>query len=174
MAGILDTSRFKTFVSMELDVSVDSISAFVFGGHGDTMVPVTSTTNVGGVSIEKLIPKSRLDEIIQRTRDGGIEIVNFLKSGSAYYAPSAAVVQMVDAVLLDKKEILPCTAYLNGEYGHKGIYLGVAVKLGSSGIEQIVEFNLTDHERSELNRSADSVVELVEAMKKNSYPAIFG
>ena len=174
MAGILDTARFKTFVSMELDVSVDSISGFVFGGQGDTMVPVTSTTNVGGVSIEKLIPKARLDEIIQRTRDGGIEIVNFLKSGSAYYAPSAAVVQMVEAVLLDKKEILPCTAYLNGEYGHKGIYLGIAVKLGSSGIEQIVEFNLTDHEQSELNRSADAVVELVEAMKKNSYPAIFG
>ena len=140
MAGILDTGRFRTFLAEELDVSVNSIDAYVLGGHGDSMVPLLKATTVGGVPVEELIEKNRLEEIVQRTRDGGAEIVSHLKTGSAYYAPSAAVAQMVDAIIFDTKEVFPCAAMLDGEYDIKGVYAGVPVKLGSSGIEKIVNF----------------------------------
>ena len=164
MAGILDTARFRTFLAEELDVSVDAVSAFVLGGHGDSMVPVVGATTVGGTPITRLLPKQRIEEIVQRTRDGGAEIISFLKTGSAYYAPSAAITQMVEAVLLDKKEILPCTAYLEGEYGIDGLYVGVPVKLGAGGVEEIVEFDLTPEELDALQKSAATVRELVEVM----------
>lgn len=166
MAGILDTARFRTFLSQELKVSVTNVSAYVLGGHGDTMVPLIGSTTIGGVPVAKLIEADRLAEIVQRTRDGGAEIVGLLKTGSAYYAPSAAVAQMVEAILLDRKEILPCAAYLEGEYGIDGLYAGVPVKLGAGGIEQIIEVDLTDDEASALKRSADSVQELVDIMAK--------
>ena len=165
MAGILDTARFKSFLAAELNVSVESISAYVLGGHGDTMVPVTGTTTVGGMPVAKLISSQRLEEIVQRTRDGGAEIVNYLKTGSAFYAPSAAVAQMVEAILLDKKQILPCTVYLEGEYGLNDLFVGVPVKLGASGVEQVIEFDLTVEESSALKRSAAAVEELLEVMK---------
>ena len=164
MAGILDTARFRTFLAEELDVSVDSVSAFVLGGHGDSMAPVVGTTTVGGTPVAKLIPKQRLDEIVQRTRDGGAEIISFLKTGSAYYAPSAAITQMVEAILLDKRDILPCTAYLEGQYGIDGLYVGVPVTLGAGGVEEIIEFDLTAEELAALRKSADAVRELVEVM----------
>ena len=138
MAGILDSARFRTFLSQELNVSVTNISAYVLGGHGDTMVPLIGSTTIGGVPVSKLINKKRLDEIVQRTRDGGAEIVGLLKTGSAYYAPSAAVAQMVESILLDRKEILPCAAYLEGEYGINGLYAGVPIKLGSNGLNNIL------------------------------------
>ena len=164
MAGILDTARFRTFLSMELNVSVESIDAWVLGGHGDSMVPVVGSTIVGGQPISKLIPKDYLDAIVKRTQDGGAEIVNYLKTGSAYYAPSAAIVQMVESILFDKKQTLPCTAYLEGEYGIDGLFVGVPVKLGANGVEEIMEFDLTDDESAALQRSADAVRELVEVM----------
>jgi malate dehydrogenase len=164
MAGILDTARFRTFLSQELGASVTNVSAYVLGGHGDTMVPLIGSTTVGGVPVAKLIEAGRLEEIVQRTRHGGAEIVAFLKTGSAYYAPSAAVAQMVEAILLDRKEILPCAAYLEGEYGINGLYAGVPVKLGASGIEEIIEVELTDAESTALKASADSVQELVDIM----------
>ncbi len=167
MAGILDTARFRTFIARELNVSVESVSAYVLGGHGDTMVPVVGTTTVGGVPVAKLIPKARLDQIVQRTRDGGAEIVNLLKTGSAYYAPSAAVAQMVEAILFDKKQVLPCTAYLEGEYGINGIYVGVPVKLGARGVEEVIQFDLTPEESAALKKSANAVRELVEVMKRS-------
>jgi malate dehydrogenase len=150
MAGILDTARFRTFIAQELNTSVESVEAFVLGGHGDTMVPVVGSTTVGGTPITRLLPKQRVDEIVQRTRDGGAEIVSLLKTGSAYYAPSASIVQMVESLLLDKKQILPCTAYLDGEYGINGLFVGVPVKLGANGVEEIIEFDLTDEESSAL------------------------
>ncbi len=165
MAGILDTARFRTFISQELGISVEAVSAFVLGGHGDTMVPVAASTTVGGTPIANLLPKERVDEIIKRTQDGGAEIVNLLKTGSAYYAPSAAIAQMVESILLDKKQILPCTAYLEGEYGISGLYVGVPVKLGANGVEQIIEFDLTPDEAAALKNSAASVQELVDVMK---------
>ena len=168
MAGILDTARFRTFIAQELGVSVEAVSAFVLGGHGDTMVPVAASTTVGGTPIAKLLPKERVDEIIKRTKDGGAEIVNLLKTGSAYYAPSAAIAQMVESILLDKKQILPCTAYLEGEYGINGLYVGVPVKLGANGIEQIIEFDLTPDEAASLKNSAASVQELIDVMKSAS------
>lgn len=164
MAGILDTARFRTFLAEELDVSVNSVEAYVLGGHGDTMVPITGSTTVGGTPIEKLLSKERVDAIVQRTQNGGAEIVNLLKTGSAYYAPSAAIAQMVEAIIYDKKEILPCTAYLEGEYGINGIYVGVPVKLGANGVEEIIEFDLTDDESAALKGSADSVQELIDVM----------
>ena len=164
MAGILDTARFRTFLAMELGVSVESIDAWVLGGHGDSMVPVVGSTIVGGQPVSRFIPSGRLDEIVKRTQDGGAEIVNYLKTGSAYYAPSAAIVQMVESILFDKKQALPCTAYLEGEYGIQGLFVGVPVKLGASGVEEIVEFNLTDQEYAALQRSAAAVRELVEIM----------
>lgn len=165
MAGILDTARFRTFLARELGVSVESVSAFVLGGHGDTMVPIVGSTSVGGVPVSRLLSKQRLDEIVQRTRDGGAEIIGLLKSGSAYYAPSASIAQMVEAVLLDTKQILPCTAYLEGEYGLDGIYVGVPVKLGAGGIEDVIEFELTAEESAALKQSAAAVEELVEVMR---------
>ena len=166
MAGILDTARFRTFLSQELKVSVTNVSAYVLGGHGDTMVPLIGSTTIGGVPVAQLIEASRLEDIVQRTRDGGAEIVGLLKTGSAYYAPSAAVAQMVEAILLDRKEILPCAAYLEGEYGIDGLYAGVPVKLGAGGIEEILEVELTDAEAAALKASADSVQELVDIMAK--------
>jgi malate dehydrogenase len=163
-AGILDTARFRTFLSLELGVSVDSITAWVLGGHGDTMVPVVGSTTVGGQPVADLIAPERLAEIVKRTQDGGAEIVGLLKTGSAYYAPSAAVVQMVEAVLLDKKEILPCTTYLEGEYGIDGLFMGVPVKLGADGVEQVIEFDLTEDEKAALDYSANAVRELVDVM----------
>ncbi len=168
MAGILDTGRFRTFLSEELDVSVTNISAYVLGGHGDSMVPLIGSTTVGGIPVAQLIEADRLEEIVQRTRDGGAEIVGLLKTGSAYYAPSAAAAQMVKAVLFDTKEILPCAAYLEGEYGINGLFAGVPVKLGSGGIEQIIEVDLTDAESAALNSSADSVQELIDVMAANA------
>ena len=165
MAGILDTARFRTFLAEELHVSVEAVSAWVLGGHGDTMVPVVGSTLVGGTPVASLLPKNRLEEIVQRTRDGGAEIVNLLKTGSAYYAPSAAITQMVEAILFDKKQVLPCTAYLEGEYGIDGLFVGVPIKLGAGGVEKIVEFDLTKDEAAALRGSADAVQELVNAMK---------
>ena len=164
MAGILDTARFRTFLARELNVSVTNVSAYVLGGHGDTMVPLIGSTTIGGQPVAELIEATRLEEIVQRTRDGGAEIVSLLKTGSAYYAPSAAVAQMVDAILLDRKEILPCAALLNGQYGIDGLYVGVPVKLGAGGVEEIIEIKLTDEENAALRRSADAVQELLEVM----------
>ena len=144
MAGILDTARFRTFLAQELNVSVTNVSAYVLGGHGDTMVPLIKATTVGGVPVSELIEADRLEEIVQRTRDGGAEIVALLKTGSAYYAPSAASAQMVESILLDRKEILPCAAMLDGEYGISGLYVGVPVKLGAGGVEEIIEVELTE------------------------------
>lgn len=166
MAGILDTARFRTFLSQELNVSVTNVSAYVLGGHGDTMVPLIGSTTIGGIPVSKLIDANRLEEIVQRTRDGGAEIVGLLKTGSAYYAPSAASAQMVEAILLDRKEILPCAAYLEGEYGINGLYAGVPVKLGAKGVEKIIEVELTDKEAAALKASAESVQELVDIMAK--------
>ena len=165
MAGILDTSRFRTFLAQELGVSVEVVSAFVLGGHGDTMVPVVGSTTVGGAPVTRLLSAERLEEIVQRTRDGGAEIVGLLKTGSAYYAPSAAVVQMVEAILLDKKQVLPCTTYLEGEYGIDGLFVGVPVKLGAGGVEEVIEFDLTADESAALSRSAAAVEELVQVMR---------
>ena len=164
MAGILDTARYRTFLAEELGVSVNSVSAYVLGGHGDTMVPVVESTNVAGTPVSKLIDPKRLEEIVQRARDGGAEIVNYLKTGSAFYAPSASIVQMVEAILFDKKEILPCTAYLQGQYGINELYVGVPVKLGASGVEEVVELNLNNDELIALKKSADAVQELIDVM----------
>jgi malate dehydrogenase len=164
--GVLDTSRFRTFIAEELGVSMQDVQAYVVGGHGDTMVPLTKYTTVGGVPVENLISKDRLAEIVQRARDGGAEIVRLLKTGSAFYAPAAATVEMVDAILLDRKRILPCAAYLEGEYGVKNLFVGVPVKLGAAGIEQVVEIPLTGDEKTALQRSAAAVRELVEAMDR--------
>jgi len=161
MAGVLDSSRFRTFIAEELDVSVENVTAFVLGGHGDTMVPLARYSTVAGIPITELMDQATLDRLVKRTRDGGIEIVNYLKTGSAYYAPSAAAVEMVEAILKDKKKILPCAAYLEGEYGINGLYVGVPVKLGERGIEKIIEIKLTADEQAALNKSAAAVKELV-------------
>lgn len=166
MAGILDSARFRTFIAQELNVSVESTHAFVLGGHGDTMVPLPRYSTVAGIPITELIPKDRLDAIIQRTRDGGAEIVKLLKTGSAYYAPSAAGVEMVEAILRDKKKILPCAVLLNGEYGVRNLYLGVPVKLGSRGAEEVVEIKLRAGEKKQLDKSAAAVQGLVQVLKK--------
>ena len=160
MAGVLDSARFRTFIADELKVSVENVTAFVLGGHGDTMVPLPRYSTVAGIPITELIAKDRLDAIVQRTRDGGAEIVKYLKTGSAYYAPSAAAVEMVEAILKDKKKILPCAAYLEGEYGIRGYYIGVPCKLGTRGIEQIIEIKLTPEEDAALKKSAAAVEEL--------------
>ena len=165
MAGILDTARFRAFLAQELDVSVEAVSALVLGGHGDTMVPVVGSTTVGGTPIAKLIPADRLEQIVQRTRDGGAEIVGLLKTGSAFYAPSVAIAQMVESILLDRKEILPCTAYLEGQYGIDGLYVGVPVKLGAAGVEEVIELDLTADELAALRASAAAVQELVDVME---------
>jgi malate dehydrogenase len=161
MAGVLDSARFRTFIAQELKVSVENVTAFVLGGHGDTMVPLARYSTVAGIPITELLDETTVEKLIQRTRDGGAEIVKYLKTGSAYYAPSAAVTEMVEAILKDKKKILPCAAYLEGEYGMRGLFVGVPVKLGAKGIEQIVEIKLTPQEKAELDRSASAVKELV-------------
>ena len=168
MAGILDTSRFRTFIARELDVSVEDVQAYVLGSHGDDMVPLVRYTTVGGIPITELLPQEAVDRLVERTRKGGGEIVQLLKAGSAYYAPAAAITQMAEAVLLDKKRILPCCVYLDGEYGIKDLYVGVPVKLGAGGIEQIIEIKLTEEERTALGRSAESVRELVDIMHKSA------
>jgi malate dehydrogenase len=164
MAGILDSSRMRWFLAEALGVSVESTHAFVLGGHGDTMVPLPRYSTVGGVPVTELLPKEKLDAIVQRTRDGGAEVVNLLKT-SAWYAPASSVVEMVDAVLRDKKKILPCAAYLQGEYGMNDVYLGVPVKLGAKGVEQIVEIALTPEEKAALTKSASAVQELFKILK---------
>jgi malate dehydrogenase len=164
-SGILDSSRFRTFVAMELDVSVDDVFACLLGGHGDTMLAIPRLTTVGGIPITDLLPKDTIDAIVERTVKGGAEIVSLLKTGSAYYAPSAATVQMVEAILFDKKKILPCSAYLEGEYGITGAYVGIPAKLGSNGVEQVIQLKLTEEESAALRRSADAVLELVKIMK---------
>lgn len=166
MAGVLDAARFSAFIAIELNVSVENIQAFVLGGHGDTMVPSTRYTTVAGVPIEELLPRERLDAIVKRTRDGGAEIVNLLKTGSAFYAPSAAVGEMVEAIVKDKKKILPCAALCEGEYGINGLFAGVPVKLGAKGIEQIFEIRLNPEESSALKRSAEAVKTLCEQVDK--------
>jgi len=160
MAGVLDSARFRAFIADELNVSVENVTAFVLGGHGDTMVPLARYSTVAGIPITELIGKSRLDALVQRTRDGGAEIVKYLKTGSAYYAPSAAATEMVEAILKDKKKILPCAAYLKGEYGIDGLFVGVPVKLGAKGIEEIIEIKLTPEEKAGLDKSAAAVKEL--------------
>ncbi len=160
MAGVLDSARFRSFIAAELNVSVENVTAFVLGGHGDTMVPLARYSTVAGIPITELIEPDRLEQIVQRTRDGGAEIVKYLKTGSAYYAPSAAVTEMVEAILKDKKKILPCAAYLEGEYGIEGYYIGVPCKLGAAGLEQIIEIKLTAEEDAALKKSAEAVKEL--------------
>jgi malate dehydrogenase len=164
MAGVLDTARFRTFIAQELGASVRDVQAYVLGGHGDTMVPLSRMCTVAGVPIADLLPAERIEQIVQRTRDGGAEIVKLLGSGSAYFAPSAAVLQMIDSIVLDKKMILPCAVYLKGEYGIQDLYVGVPAKLGAKGLEQVVEIELTENERSLLQKSADAVKELVNVM----------
>ena len=157
MAGALDTARYRTFLAEAMNVSVEDIQAMVLGGHGDTMVPLISYTTVSGIPVTQLLAKDKLDAIVQRTRNGGAEIVAFLKTGSAYYAPSAAAIQMVEAIVHDKKRVLPCSVWLQGEYGLKDVYCGVPAKLGKGGLEQILEVTLTDQERTDLHKSAESV-----------------
>ena len=166
MAGILDTARFRTFIAEELNVSVEDVQALVLGGHGDDMVPLVRYTWVGGIPISELMAEEKIDQLVARTRAGGGEIVALLKEGSAYYAPSAAITQMVEAVLLDKKRVLPACAYLEGEYGINGLCVGVPVKLGAGGVEQIMQIGLTEEERTALRHSAASVQELVDVMRK--------
>ena len=161
MAGVLDSARMSTFVAAEMGVSVENVHSFVLGGHGDDMVPLPRYSTVAGIPLPDLLSKEKIDAIVTRTRKGGAEIVNLLKTGSAYYAPSAAVVEMVEAILKDKKKILPCAAYLEGEYGISGLFVGVPVKLGARGIEQIIEIKLTAEEKTALDKSAASVRELV-------------
>ena len=162
MAGILDSARYRSFIAKALDVSVQNVDGFVLGGHGDTMVPVPRYTTVAGIPVTELMPADQLNQIIERTRKGGGEIVGLLKTGSAFYAPSSAVVEMVDAIFNDRKKILPCAAFLEGEYGVKGLYVGVPVKLGARGVEKIIEIKLTPEEQAGLEKSAAAVKELVE------------
>jgi len=164
MAGVLDTSRMRTFIAMELNVSVENVHTFVLGGHGDTMVPLARYTTVAGIPVTELIPEDRLDAIVKRTRDGGAEIVSLLKTGSAFYAPAASIVEMVDAIIKDKKKILPCTVLCNGEYGFDDIFIGLPVKLGKKGVEQIIEIKLNDEESDALKKSADAVKKLCQGI----------
>ena len=164
MAGVLDTARFRTFIAQELNVSVRDVQAYVLGGHGDTMVPLARMCTVAGVPISQLLPPERIEAIVQRTRDGGAEIVKLLGTGSAYFAPSASILQMVDSIVLDKKMIMPCTVYLQGEYGIDNLFVGVPVKLGVQGVEQIVEIELDQNELALLQKSADAVKELIDVM----------
>jgi malate dehydrogenase len=165
MAGILDSARMRTFLAEALNVSVENVTAFVLGGHGDTMVPLPRYSTCAGIPVTELLPKDVLEKIVDRTRNGGAEIVSLLKTGSAYYAPSAAAVEMVEAIIKDKKKILPCAAFLEGEYGINGLFVGVPVKLGARGIEEIIQINLTTEERAALQKSAAAVQELVNIMK---------
>ena len=164
MAGVLDSARFRTFIAEELNVSVENVTAFVLGGHGDTMVPLPRYSTVAGIPITELIPADRLKQLVDRTANGGAEIVKYLKTGSAYYAPSAAATEMVEAILKDKKKILPCAAYLEGEYGINGLFVGVPCKLGAKGLEKIIEIKLTPEEQAALKKSAGAVEELVKVI----------
>ena len=166
MAGVLDSARFRAFIAMELNVSVENVHALVLGGHGDTMVPLPRFSTVAGIPITELMSADRIEALATRTRNGGAEIVGFLKTGSAYYAPASAAVEMAESILKDKKKILPCAAYLEGEYGISGLFVGVPVKLGKNGIEQIISFRLTVDEKKALDKSAAAVQELVDAMNK--------
>jgi malate dehydrogenase len=169
MAGVLDSARFAAFLAEAMQVSVENVQPMVLGGHGDTMVPITRYTTCAGVPVTEILKKEQLDAIVQRTRDGGAEIVKLLKTGSAYYAPSASVAVMVEAILKDKKRILPCAAYLEGEYGFNGIFMGVPVKLGEKGIEQVIQIRLDEGEKASLSKSADAVNELVGVLKKSGF-----
>jgi malate dehydrogenase len=164
MAGVLDTARFRTFIAQELNVSVRDVQAFVLGGHGDTMVPLARLSTVAGVPLSELLPAERLAAIVRRAVDGGAEIVKLLKQGSAYYAPSASVLQMIDSILLDKKMIMPCSVHLEGEYGINGVFVGVPVKLGAKGVEQVIQLELSAEEKAALNKSADAVREILTVM----------
>ena len=166
MAGVLDTARFRTFIAQELNVSMSNVTAMVLGGHGDTMVPLVRLTSVSGIPLTELCDQATIDRLVQRARDGGAEIVKYLKTGSAYYAPSAATVEMVESILLDKKKVMPCAAYLEGEYGIRDLYVGVPVKLGSDGIEKIYEIQLKPDEQAALDKSAGSVRELIDVIKQ--------
>ena len=166
MAGVLDSARFRTFIAQELKVSVENVTAVVMGGHGDTMVPLVRLTSVAGIPLTELMDQATIDAIVTRTRNGGAEIVKYLKTGSAYYAPSAAAVEMAESILKDKKKVLPCAALLEGEYGIHGLFVGVPVKLGAGGIEKIYEIKLTAEEQAMLQKSADAVQELVDVLKK--------
>jgi malate dehydrogenase len=166
MAGILDTARFRTFIARELEVSVENITAMVLGGHGDTMVPLVRLTNVSGIPLTELLDSATIARLVERTRNGGAEIVKLLKTGSAYYAPSAAAVEMVESILKDKKKVLPCSAYLDGEYGVHGVFVGVPVKLGAGGVEKIYEIGLTPEEQAQFGKSAASVQELIDVLNR--------
>ena len=166
MAGVLDSARFRTFIAAELKVSVENVTGVVMGGHGDTMVPLVRLSNVSGIPLTELMSQATIDAIVERTRNGGAEIVKYLKTGSAYYAPSAAAVEMAESILRDKKKVLPCAAYLEGEYGINGLFVGVPVKLGARGIEQIYQVKLMPEEQALLKKSAAAVQELVDVMKK--------
>jgi malate dehydrogenase len=165
MAGVLDSARFRTFIAAELKVSVENVTGVVMGGHGDTMVPLVRLSNVSGIPLTELMDQATIDRIVDRTRNGGAEIVKYLKTGSAYYAPSAAAVEMAEAILKDKKKVLPCAAYLEGEYGINGLFVGVPVKLGARGVEQVYQVKLTAEEQAMLKKSADAVKELVDVLK---------
>ena len=166
MAGVLDTARFRTFIAEELNVSFENVTAMVLGGHGDTMVPLVRFTNVSGIPLAELTDQATIDRMVQRTRDGGAEIVKYLKTGSAYYAPAASTTEMVESILKDKKKVLPCAVYLQGEYGLHELFVGVPVKLGRAGIEKIYEIALQDSEKAALQKSADAVRELVSVLQK--------
>lgn len=166
MAGVLDSARFRTFVAEAANVSVEDVYGFVYGGHGDTMVPMTRYCSIGGAPLEKFLSKEKIDQIVERTKNGGLEIVNFLKTGSAFYAPSSSVVAMVEAIVRDKKRVLPCAVWLEGEYGIKNLYVGVLAKLGTNGVEKVVELDLNETEKTNLKRSADAVQSLVEVLEK--------
>lgn len=165
MAGVLDSARFRTFLAQALECSVRDVNAFVLGGHGDTMVPLVRFSTMAGIPIAKLLPQDKIDAIVKRTRDGGIEIVNFLKTGSAYYAPSAAAVEMAEAILKDQKRILPCCVKLDGEYGVKNVFVGVPVKLGAKGVEKVIDVELEGNEKEEFKRSVAAVTELMEKVR---------
>jgi malate dehydrogenase len=165
MAGVLDSARFRTFIAQELQVSVENVTAVVLGGHGDTMVPLVRLSSVSGIPLTELIPADRLEAIVNRTRNGGAEIVKYLKTGSAYYAPAASAVEMAESILRDRKKVLPCAAYLEGEYGIDGLYVGVPCKIGAAGIEKIYEIKLSDEETAALHKSSAAVKELVEVIK---------
>jgi malate dehydrogenase len=169
MAGVLDSARFRTFIARELNVSVENTHAFVLGGHGDTMVPLPRFSSVAGIPITELLDSAAIERLVKRTREGGAEIVSLLKTGSAYYAPASAACEMAEAIIKDKKKILPCAAYLTGEYGISDLFIGVPVKLGKGGIEQVIEIQLTPEEDAALKKSAAAVKDLVEAMKKLDY-----
>ena len=169
MAGVLDSARFRAFIAMELNVSVENTHAFVLGGHGDTMVPLPRYSTVAGIPITELMPQDRIDALVERTRNGGAEIVGLLKTGSAYYAPASAAVEMAESILKDKKKILPCAVYLEGEYGINDLFIGVPVKLGSKGAEEVIEITLTETEKAALQHSSDAVQELKDIISKLDY-----